>query len=299
MTTASEVSPVRANEFIEQELNARLSKIENAFSADALGLCGPLLDGVDDILRTVVERRCTANPHCTKLVVMLTTEGGYLEPVQRMVAVLRQHYQIVDFVIPNHAYSAGTVFALSGDAIYMDYYSRLGPIDPQIKSSQGRTVSALGYIEKYNDLIERATNGDITPAEIQLLIMGFDQAELYSYEQARDSSVAALEEWLVKYKFKNWDQTETRGLQVTDEMKKERAKKIGYDLNDTERWHSHGYGLSMDVLKSDLDVFIDDFGKDQKKSSAIKAYHELLSDYMEKRRAGGVIHVVGDYRSYV
>jgi len=181
----------------------------------------------------------------------------------------------------------------------MDYYSRLGPIDPQIKSPQGRIVSALGYIEKYNALIEKANDGEITQAEIQLLIAGFDQAELYSYEQARDSSVAALEEWLVKFKFKNWDKTETRGQPVTEAMKKERAKKIGYALNDTKRWHSHGYGISMEVLKNDLNLLIDDFGSDQEKSPAIKAYHELLSDYMEKRGSEGVIHVVGDYRSYV
>ena len=216
-----------------------------------------------------------------------------------MVAVLRQHYQIVDFVIPNHAYSAGTVFALSGDAIYMDYYSRLGPIDPQVESMRGRTVSALGYIEKYNSLVEKAANGDITDAEIQLLIMGFDQAELYSYEQARDSSVASLEEWLVKYKFKNWDRTATQGIKVTEEMKKERAKKIGSDSNDTERWHSHGFGISMEVLRNDLNLQIDDFGGDADKSSSIKAYHELLSDYMEKRGSDGVIQVVGEYRSYV
>src|SRR5262249_51090965 len=144
-----------------------------------------------------------------------------------------------DFVIPNYAYSAGTVFTMSGDAIHMDYYSRLGPIDPQIPSSQGRMVSALGHLARYNALIEKAQKGTITAAEVQLLIEGFDQGELYDYEQAKELSIAVLEEWLVKYKFKNWKETETRKIAVTDQMKKDRASFIGKELNNTERWHSH------------------------------------------------------------
>jgi hypothetical protein len=35
---------------------------------------------------------------------------------------------------------------MSGDAIYMTYYSRLGPIDPQVETSKGVPVPALGYL---------------------------------------------------------------------------------------------------------------------------------------------------------
>ncbi len=31
---------------------------------------------------------------------------------------MRHHYKCVDFIVPNSAYSAGTVLAMSGDAIY-------------------------------------------------------------------------------------------------------------------------------------------------------------------------------------
>jgi len=51
---------------------------------------------------------------------VLTTGGGSIEVVQRIVDVFRQHYTLVDFIVPNYAYSAGTVLAMSGDAIYMD-----------------------------------------------------------------------------------------------------------------------------------------------------------------------------------
>ncbi|HZU33911.1 MAG TPA: serine dehydrogenasease, partial [Candidatus Angelobacter sp.] len=205
---------------------------------------------------------------------------------------------IVEFVIPNSAYSAGTVLVMSGDAIHMDYYSRLGPIDPQIDSPRGLPVSALGHLEKYNALLEKAQDGTITPAEVQLLIEGFDQGELYHYEQQRDLSIQVLQDWLVKYKFKNWKETETQKLPVTEQLKKERAESIGKTLNDTEKWHSHGYGISMDVLRNDLKLVIDDFGANKEMSSAIRIYHDLLSDYMVKRDNRGVVHICGQYRPF-
>jgi Serine dehydrogenase proteinase len=291
--------PATANEFIEHQLDERLKVIEGVFGAHALTFYGPLSIGVDDILRGVVEKRCQTEPASEKLVILLTTGGGYLEPVQRMVDTIRRHYQNVDFVVPNSAYSAGTVFVMSGDAIHMDYYSRLGPIDPQIESSSGQLVSALGHLEKYNALIEKAEKGEITTAEVQLLIDGFDQAELYHYEQERDLSIQVLREWLVKYKFKNWKETQTTKTAVTEKMKEDRAESIGNKLNDTEKWHSHGYGISMDVLQNDLKLVIDDYGKDKVMSSAIRAYHDLLSDYMGKRGTRGVVHIFRQYRPFM
>jgi hypothetical protein len=289
-----------ANEFIEQQLDDRLCAIEQAFDAHALSMNCPLLDGVDDILRKAVERRHSQGAKDQqRLTVILTTAGGYIETVQRMVDTVRRFYQLVDFIVPNYAYSAGTVFVMSGDDIYMDYYSRLGPIDPQMETQRGRRVSALGQLEKYNALIEKAQAGTITTAEVQLLIDGFDQAELYHYEQARDLSVSLLEEWLVKYKFKNWNETQTRKLAVTDQMKKDRANAIAKELNNTKKWHSHGYGISMEVLRRDLNLLIKDYEENPTLCTKIRGYHDLLSDYMVRRASNGVIHIVGDYRSFI
>ena len=126
---------------------------------------------------------------------------------------------------------------MSGDAIYMDYYSRLGPIDPQVENASGRMVPALGYLIQWERLLKKANDGNITLPEIQLIVSGFDQAELYQYEQARELSIALLQEWLVKYKFKNWIHTETRGIAVTNTRRRRRAVQIASILNDPDRWH--------------------------------------------------------------
>lgn len=272
--------------------------LENAFGADAIALSGPLIFGVDDLLRPCIEKKSKKAPIRNRLVFIVTTEGGYIEVVHRIVDTMRKHYEIVDFIVPNYAYSAGTILVLSGDSIHMDYYSRLGPIDPQVETLQGRNVPALGYLERYNRLIKKAARRRISPAEIQLLIYGFDQAELYQYEHQRELSVALLEEWLANYKFKNWSRTRTRKRRVTPAMKKKRASQIAKQLNDTEAWHSHGYGISKDVLENKLNLIIDDSGANDALCAKIRAYYDLSADYMMKRATRGVIHVAGDYRPF-
>lgn len=291
--------PMGANELIEQQLDERLKGLEQTLKCDILTFVGDIIDGVDDVVRNIIEQKRKNSKNQKKLTVFLTTPGGYIGVVQRIVDILRHHYRIVDFFIPNYAFSAGTVFAMSGDAIYMDYYSRLGPIDPQLERPDGKMVPAVGYLIQWERLLEKARNGSITLPEVQLMLEGFDQAELYQYEQARELSISLLEEWLVKYKFKNWKKTETRLMQVTEEMKKQRASEIGTILNDTDRWHVHGYGISMGVLKKDLNLVIDDFGSNLKLCDKIKQYHTLLDDYMIKMSQKGILHTAGIYRPFL
>ena len=273
-------TPENANTFIERELDIRAKMLEDILAADVLAFSGDLVHGIDDILRIEIERRSNKR---TRLCVVLTTHGGYIEVVHRMVDLMRHHYDEVEFVVPNYSYSAGTVLVMSGDRIRMDYYSRLGPIDPQIEI-EGLMVPAAGYLIQYERLVEKAEKGEITQVEAQLMISGFDQAVLYAYEQARELSVSLLKTWLAKYKFKNWTVTRSSHQTVTNEMRERRAEEIARKLNDTERWHSHGYGISMDVLRHDLSLEIDDYGDDSKLNSGIQAYSALFEDYRQKLR---------------
>lgn len=291
--------PGSANQFLEQQLDIRIRESESAFAAHAICLSGPIYFGVDDFMRAAVETRAAMKPANDRLIIVLTTEGGYIEVVKRIVGVLRRHYKLVDFVVPNYAFSAGTILVMSGDSIYMDYYSQLGPIDPQVETKQGKNVPALGYLERYNALIKKAARGKLTTPEAQLLIDGFDQAELYKYEQARDLSVSLLEDWLVKYKFKDWKQTRTRKKTVTPKMRADAATRIGEMLNDTKKWHSHGYGISKEILEKDLHLQIDDFGANPKTAKAVSDYHDLLSDYMIKLQMAGIVHYAGKFQAYM
>lgn len=289
-------SCISANDYIERKLNESIGKLEVTLDSDALAFVGDIIGGVDDLFREVIEQKVQKRPRRNKLTVIITTLGGYIEIVQRIVDTLRHHYKIIEFIVPNYAYSAGTVFVMSGDKIYMDYYSRLGPIDPQVETQDGKSVPALGYLKQWERLLKKAEDGDITLPEVQLMLQRFDQAELYKYEQARELSISLLEDWLAKYKFKNWKITKTHKLTVTTAMRKRRAKEIAEELNNTDRWHTHGYGISMQVLQRKLKLLIDDFGKNATLSAQISDYQHLLDDYMSKMRQSGIIHVEGIYR---
>ena len=133
-----------ANNLIECKLEQHLEDAENELHADVLAFFGSLLFGVDGLVRDAIESRGTRR---TKLAIILETGGGFIEVVQRIVNVFRRHYDHVQFIIPNYALSAGTVLVMPGDAILMDYFSVLGPIDPQIPKRGGSyLIPALGYL---------------------------------------------------------------------------------------------------------------------------------------------------------
>lgn len=292
-------SPTNADELIERELDARNEALECAFDSDVLALVGTLLAGLDDLVRSLIEQLRRREMPRSRLAVLLHTNGGYIEPVQRIVDLFRYHYNHVSFIVPNYAFSAGTILAMSGDDIWMDYYSRLGPIDPQVSTQAGRLVPALGYLKKWEQLLEKANSEEgLSEAEVVLMIQGFDQAELYQHEQNRELSVALLREWLAKYKFKDWEVTETKKEIVTQALREQRAVEVARKLNDTDKWHIHGYGISMQVLHEDLKLRIDDLRDDPKKARAVKEYYDLLSDYMVRRGHSGVLHIQGTYQMF-
>ena len=290
----TQVDPTNANTIIERQLDAHIAALQKELSADVLIYCGPIMYGADDLIRNVVEE---IKPKQKKLVVLLETTGGYIEVAQRMADTFRHHYRLLEFIIPNYAMSAGTVLVMAGDAIHMDYYSILGPIDPQVAKGNQR-IPALGYLEQYRRLIQKSKTGRLTTAEMAFLIEKFDPAELYSYEQARDLSISLLKNWLVKYKFKNWERTEGKNKKVTSKMKERRAVEVAECLNDTRRWNSHGRGISMEVLRIDVKIQIEDFGKNPQLSKEIRGYYRLLKDYMLKRSYDGIIHAHRSFRGW-
>lgn len=216
--------------------------------------------------------------------------------VERLYKVFRNHYSFVDFIVPNFAFSAGTVLVLSGDQIYMDYHSVLGPIDPQYGSENGGYVPGLGYLQKFKELTETINNAkdpNKVRAELAYLLNKFDPAELFLFEQAKNHSIALLEEWLPKHKFRNWSVRASSKKKVTPADRRQRAKEIAEILGDPERWHSHGRGIGLKELTSEeIKLQIHDFGKDFALNKLIRQYYDLFTDYCAKLGARQPQHTV-------
>jgi len=282
------INPIRTRDTIlDEELQLAREDVEKLWGAKLVSYLGEIDDQGAGALKAVLED--TQAPR-TNLVVNLETYGGFVESAERMANIMRHHYEHVEFVITTFAMSAGTVLAMSGDKIWMDYSSTLGPIDPQVRQpGTGAWVPALGYLEQYKRLVEESRAGTLSAAEATYMVERFDPAELYQYEQARDLSIALIKEWLVKYKFQTWRTTETHNIRVTEEMKAERAQQIAQLLNDTRLWHSHSRGIFIGVAQDVLGLRIDDIGEDDDngpisaKRDALSRYNALLFDHRVRR----------------
>ncbi len=278
--------PVRPlDDHIRGQLTLHLEKIGTALTADVVAIVSPILPGLELRLRDAIDVFTTKRDSVT---VILDTPGGVVEVVERMVTALRHFYRDLTVIVPDRAMSAGTIFALSADRIMMDYLSSLGPIDPQIERD-GKLVPALSYLNQFERLNNKAQAGALTTAEYAL-VSKLDLGELYQFEQARELSIELLIKWLSSYKFKNWIRTEIRQLEVSPEMKEERANEIAALLNNPERWHSHGRAIDMKTLQEEVGLKIDNLADNPDLHKDIRDYFELLKDYMQREQLISFIH---------
>ncbi len=291
----SEQQSGSSNIVIESLLNERIQKLEEYTDSDVFAFYGTLLVGVDDLIRDGIEK---ISPKKNTLTFIIESPGGYLLAVERIVATLRHYYTNVNFIVPNLAMSAGTVLVMSGNEIFMDYYSVLGPIDPQVENPDGQTVSAIGYLREFDKLVAKSDANNLTTAELAFMLNKFDPGTLYFYEQEKNLAVSLLEDWLVQYKFKNWTVTETTQTLVTNEMREETSKKVAERLNTPELWHSHSRGISRIILEEIVGLKIKDFSADTELNNLIRGYFELLRDYWQRRRHSLVIHTRNGYNKW-
>ena len=271
-------SPI--DDTLKQLLQTKLEALETFLNADVLVYYGSLAPVSANLFAKVIEDLKDDTVKRDKLYVILTTLGGSAEVVERYVNILRYHYQEVNFIVPDYAYSAGTIFCMSGDSIMMDYISVLGPIDPQVPNKDNKYVAALGYLDKINEFIAKAANGTLTNAEL-IWLKELDLGEIRSFEQARDLTTDLLTKWLANYKFKNWIHHKDNTL-VTPEEKQSRAVKIATELSNNKKWKSHGKGISIEELRA-LELKIEDYGENSHLRSLIRDYYNAMDEYVRMK----------------
>ncbi|MDE2730249.1 MAG: hypothetical protein OXU68_11680 [Bacteroidota bacterium] len=78
--------------------DAGLRAIEHALNADGLTIISEISSGLEHRIKAAIEAR---EERSETLTVILDTPGGVVEVVERIVRVLRHHYDEVQFIIPN------------------------------------------------------------------------------------------------------------------------------------------------------------------------------------------------------
>ena len=247
-------------------LTARLCEIEEHTKKDVLTIMGGLDETIATRVRLALEHIAAERKKI--LMVILDTPGGSIEAAKLIVQTLRNFYNTVHFLVPRAAMSAGTVMVMSGNEIYMDYFSRLGPIDPQILRGNSY-VPALSYLRQYDKIKKKAEKGQLTSVDA-FMLEKLDLAELDTIELQKALSESLITDWLPRYKFQDWD--------ATSGEKQARAKEIAEKLNDQEKWFVHGHGIHKDVLWTDLRLKTKDYSDDEKLKSLVWKYFWALQE---------------------
>ncbi len=263
---------------IKEVLTERVQSIEQKFGSDVVFYYGEIHPSFVKMFRDFIEKLAAEPTKKDTLTMFLNTPGGSAETVEKMVDIMRFHYSKVHFVVPDFAMSAGTILCMSGNKIYMDYSSSLGPIDPQVFNGKD-WVPALGYLDQVDNLLAKAKANTITQAEF-LILQSLDLAMLSRYEQAKNLTITLLKEWLVKYKFSDWATHATTpakiGQAVTPQEKQARAEEIAKLLGNNKHWHSHGRMIGIGSLRDLLKLKIEDYSTDVPLRTLIRNYNDLL-----------------------
>ncbi|EKD94411.1 MAG: SppA protein [uncultured bacterium] len=75
---------------------------------------------------------------------VIHTLGGDIYTAVRIVLILRDKFKKIKVLIPEYAYSSGTIISLGGHEIYMDKDAMLGPLDkPMEHPTDGSEISSL------------------------------------------------------------------------------------------------------------------------------------------------------------
>ena len=217
------------------------------------------IDSTDDLpFQEMIQKVPTTE---TKIDILLATRGGSAHQIGRFVNCLRARFVEVDFLLPSFCMSAGTLFALSGNNIWMTSRACLGPIDPQVPTKEGRYVPAQALLLLVQELRKQGQaaidSGHPVPWTAIRIIDSIDKKELANANSATYYSTMMATQFLMNYKLKNWKTRESSGQPVTDEDRQRRAEEIAKSLASHDRWKNHGHAISREVLWDEIKLKIE------------------------------------------
>jgi hypothetical protein len=183
--------------------------------------------------------------------ILLHSPGGSAEATASIVRYLRQKYKHIRVFVPLAAMSAATMWALAADEIVMGKHSQLGPIDPQLVSTQGQ-FPARAIIEQFERAKrECAEDASVLGAWMPIL-QQYGPSLLEQCEKAELLAKRLVTEWLQEYMFRDHDDPlalakDAAGWFANYEIHQSHSLGIGREA-------AAGQGLNITNLEDDQDL---------------------------------------------
>ena len=167
---------------------------------------------------------------------LLATPGGDAETALRIARQAQSRCKELTVIVPDQAKSAGTLLALAADHILMGPTSDLGPIDPQLRLTNGAWVAGKTIIDAVDKAEERIrTNPNTYPLHASLLT----DITAHLVQQARDALDHAADQLVEALGI-----TSNRPERDTGEL----VNKLKSELID--KTHSHAKTISAEAAIS-------------------------------------------------
>jgi len=137
-----------------------------------------LVEKAVDLLRGIPDEKDD-----TEIDVWLQTNGGSADAAYHLGHILRGYASTLRIVVPSWAKSAGTLFCLSADELYMDRLGELGPLDAQVQHPlhEEHQVSALDIAESIEQLAQVAISVVISAGADVIKYTGITRSVTLSY----------------------------------------------------------------------------------------------------------------------
>jgi len=190
---------------------------------------------------------------------LIVTPGGSAQQVTQFVDAMRPRFENVSFIVPQMAMSAGTIWVLSGNEIFMDERAVIGPIDPQVPGKDGRllpaqaVLSLLAEIQRVGD--EAIKQKQNPPWAYVQVLRNIDSKEIGNAIALSKYSSELAAEYLEKHKYRDWTNHHD-GRPVTTEERTSRAWEAATSLCAHGKWHLHSHGITREVAWNELKIRI-------------------------------------------
>jgi hypothetical protein len=225
-------------------------------------------DDLSDVHEAFRDAGVTLEQKLPFLDVLVDTRGGDPIAAYRTAQLIRDFAEAVFFLVPDHAYSAGTLLCFSGNEIRMGHGAGLSPIDVTLISRSADSPSEeveLASIDSYIDFTKRAREQmekmlrqigckKSTTIDSELMVKMVEQVgalKIGEFFRARGLTGQYAQELLDSYMFADMLDRESRRNEVINNfLLKAPIHDFHLDYHLCRRWKLPA--IEMPTVESDL-----------------------------------------------